>query len=303
MSLVSSIMLAPRRTIGLLHALLALALFGSLLGLVWGRGAALFPAGPERISLGNSRSALFVGQNREAPVVIFLHAATGSAQEAFRSSGFAEAAQRAGLNIAFGDSRDGVWRFTGLNGAVDRSDDAYVIELRSALFRRGYGFGGFYLVGQSNGGMIALQVACAHPGDFEGVAIVASGMPSMVGENCRWLPARVVVVSGEADPVIPIGGGVGTVPGIGSFWSLDRLGAFLRQQRGCARYEIPGAVADLAASVLPIRAADCRKDGETQLFRVVNRGHDGLLRAVPPELILRAFRGEGGNPALVLLGQ
>ncbi|TRL37590.1 hypothetical protein FM996_02180 [Methylosinus sporium] len=300
MSLVSSILLAPRRTIGLLHALLALALFGSLLGLVWGRGAALFPAGPERISLGNSRSALFVGQNREAPVVIFLHAATGSAQEAFRSSGFAEAAQRGGLNIAFGDSRDGVWRFTGLNGAVDRSDDAYVLDLRSALFRRGYGFGGFYLVGQSNGGMIALQVACAHPGDFEGVAIVASGMPAMVGENCRWLPARAVVVAGEADPVIPIGGGVGTVPGIGSFWSLDRLGAFLRQQRGCVRFEI-GPDTGVATTVMPIRAVDCRRSAAVHLFRVVDGGHDGLLRAVPPETVLRAVRGDGS--ALVLSGR
>lgn len=44
--------------------------------------------------------------------------------------------------------------------------------------------------------------------------------------------------------------------------------------------------------MLPIRAADCRKGGETQLFRVVNGGHEGLFRTVPPELILRAVTGE-----------
>lgn len=60
-------------------------------------------------------------------------------------------------------------------------------------------------------------------------------MPSMVGENCRWLPARAVVVAGEADPVVPIARGVGTMPAIGSFWSLERLGAFLREQRACTR--------------------------------------------------------------------
>jgi polyhydroxybutyrate depolymerase len=275
-------------------ALLALA---AVLAGGWGFDPS---AGPERINLADGRSALFAGTDREAPVVIFLHAATGSAARAFRTSGFAPAAARLGLNIAFGDSRDGFWRFDGLNGASDRSDDAYVLGLRDALLARGYGWHGVYLAGVSNGGMIALQVACAHPGRFDGVAVISAGMPAAVGDTCRTMPPRAVVVAGEADPVVPIAGGVSVMPAIGSFWSLERLGAFLLGQGGCARFEI-GRDTGVATTVMPIRAVDCRRSAAVHLFRVVDGGHDGLLRAVPPETILRAVRGEG--PGLVLSGR
>lgn len=47
--------------------------------------------------------------------------------------------------------------------------------------------------------------------------------------------------------------------------------------------------------------AKWRKGGKTQLFRVVNGGHGGLLSALPPALVVRTLTGRGEGIALAQL--
>lgn len=244
---------------------------------------------PEKIDLTDGRTALFIGRNADAPLLIFIHAALGSGSGSLKSSGFAQATRFEGLNVAFGDSRDGIWRFDGLNGRTDHSDEDYIMELCEALRRRGYGSHGIFLVGVSNGGMLALQVACNHANSFDGVAVIATGMPTAVGDHCEHFPARAVVVVGEADPVIPISGGKGREPRIGAMWSLDRLTDLLLRRSGCERYEISSETENIAPSVLPLRAVGCEGGGKIELYRVVNGAHDTLFGFVSPSSIVRSL--------------
>lgn len=237
----------------------------------------LFPTAPEELRLSNDRTALFLPHRRDVPLLIFLHSGGGRARTALVESGFAAAARRAGVSLAFGESVDGLWRYEGLRGVAaprdPRLDEAYLLELRAALTARGYGTAGVFLVGYSNGGMVALQAACRHPEEFQGVALISSAMPAAVGESCPSLPARVVAVNGEADPVMPVAGGEGVNGQIGPLWSLERLGDALMRRRDCAGFE--SAPLDSAPQVVLAHAIGCERAGVTELYRVVAGGHEG----------------------------
>jgi polyhydroxybutyrate depolymerase len=301
---------AGRRRVG---AICLLAILVSALVLVTeslsSETAALFLPAPEELRMSHGRSALFLPRPDSSRALIFLHSGGGSARSALEGSGFVAAAQRAGFSLAFGESRDGLWRYDGLRGVeapVDetRLDEAYLLELRETLLARGYGSEGVFLAGYSNGGMAALQAACGHPGLFQGVALISSAMPEAVGASCEALPARVIAVNGDADPVVPIRGGEGVNPQIGPVWGLDRLGDALLRRRGCVGFDrLRIDETSLAApAVLRLRAAACERPGVTDLYRVAGGGHDGYgdenwkLRVFgaggaffAPELILRAF--------------
>ena len=200
----------PRPFPASLGALLVFALFGGFLEPALGKSRPPAPPSPEQMQLSNGRTAIFLAQRTPAPLLIFLHSGGGNASLSLATSGFATAARRAGVSVVFGDSRDGIWRYNGLMGTDERSDEEYVLELREALVARGYGSKGVFVAGYSNGGMIALQTVCDHPTLFEGVAMISSAVPAAVGENCGAFPSRFVLVNGTEDPIMPIKGGVGT---------------------------------------------------------------------------------------------
>ena len=259
---------------------------------------------PENLQLSNGRAAVLVANRVRGPVLIFLHSGGGNAALSLATSGFATAARKAGFSVVFGNSRDGLWRYNGLNGTDDRSDEEYVLELREALVARGYGSRGIFVAGFSNGGMIGLQTVCDHPTLFEGIALISSAMPEAVGESCRSFPSRIVVVNGTEDPVMPTKGGVGANLQLGSLWSPIHLGDALLHRRQCARLvsiPIDERTRDGRPVVL-FRATKCKLPGRTDIYMVVGGGHDpygdenakvkrssGARVFLAPELIVGAF--------------
>jgi len=287
-----------------LCAFLVLAFLGCFLDSALGESKPTPPRQPEVLQLSNGRTAIFLAQKKSTPLLIFLHSGGGSASVSLASSGFATAARRAGVSLVFGDSRDGVWRYNGLDGADDASDEEYILELRAALVARGYGSKGVFIAGFSNGAMIGWQTACRHPTLFQGVAMISSAMPAAVGEDCAALPSRVVAVIGSEDRVMPIEGGVGAVPQIGPLWSPTRLADELSHHRQCARFAIvPIRERSRGGrAVVLFRAAKCKLPGRTDLYLVQGGGHDGYgeegwkepprgqrREFLAPELIVSAF--------------
>ena len=294
----------PRPFPASLGALLVFALFGGFLEPALGKSRPPAPPSPEQMQLSNGRTAIFLAQRTPAPLLIFLHSGGGNASLSLATSGFATAARRAGVSLVFGDSRDGIWRYNGLMGTDERSDEEYVLELREALVARGYGSKGVFVAGYSNGGMIALQTVCDHPTLFEGVAMISSAVPAAVGENCRAFPSRFVLVNGTEDPIMPIKGGVGTNAALGPLWSPARLGDVLLHRRQCTRLaSISIHEKSLGGqSVELFRAANCKLPGITALYLVAGGKHDaygdenwkerssaGVFLA--PEMIVKAFSG------------
>jgi polyhydroxybutyrate depolymerase len=65
-----------------------------------------------------------------------------------------------------------------------------------------------YAMGMSNGGMMALRLACEAADVFAGVAAVAATMPVATAAGCRPVrPVAVMLVNGTHDPLIPDDGG------------------------------------------------------------------------------------------------
>jgi hypothetical protein len=107
-------------------------------------------------------------------------------------------------------------------------------------------------------------------------------------------------VNGDADPIIPIGGGSGINPDIGPIWGQDRLGEALARQRGCVRDAAPLEIfGPVTPSVVLRRAAGCDRPGQTDLYRITGGRHDGY----GGESWKRRLFGYGGTffaPELVL---
>ena len=296
----------PRLSPASLGAFLVFALFGVFLAPALGERNPPAPPSLEQMQLSNGRRAIFLAQKMPGRLLIFLHSGGGNASLSLANSGFATAARRAGVSLVFGDSRDGMWRYNGLMGTDERSDEEYVLELREVLVSRGYGTRGVFVAGYSNGGMIALQTACDHPTLFEGVAMISSAAPAAVGENCGAFPSRLVLVNGTEDPIMPIKGGVGANAALGPLWSPARLGDALLHRRQCARLaSISIHEKSLRGqSVELFRAADCKLPGTTALYLVAGGKHDGYGDEnwkerssgpagvfLAPEMIIKAFSG------------
>lgn len=277
----------------------ALAIFCILLPPTW----RLCRSEPDlqTVTLASGRTAV-IAHRTAGPTLLVLDGAGQSAAGFAVNSGFAVAAKRFGIFPAFGESRDGVWRFRDLNHTDDRSDEEYVVELRNRLVADGAAADAIYLAGYSNGGTLAFQVACSHPDLFAGLAVVSSAMPTIVGETCAHLPPKVIVVLGAADPVFPING-VTAVPW-GRTWSFDRLSDFLKKDRNCqSRTERPlvSPWSAKAKNVAVIEMTACEQPGFGTLYKVEGGDHDfynesywrrmirphGLFLA--PEIIAEAF--------------
>lgn len=66
-----------------------------------------------------------------------------------------------------------------------------------------------FVVGHSNGGMMAYRMACDRSGVVTGIGVVAGTM-NYSHNKCRpQRPVTVVSIHGEADQNVPIGGGIG----------------------------------------------------------------------------------------------
>lgn len=77
-----------------------------------------------------------------------------------------------------------------------------------------------YLAGFSNGGMLAQRLACEHAERFAAVAAVSSGLA--FPECAPSQPVPMLLVNGDADWVVPIGGsaltGVASLADSAAFW-------------------------------------------------------------------------------------
>src|SRR5215212_4775168 len=155
---------------------------------------------PERLGLGTDRDGFFYAppQPKNAPVLLYLHGATGSGERAIpRLVGFAD---RTGTIVAAPDSRDRTW------GVVLDDEDADVQFIDRALNKifascavdaRRIAIGGF-----SDGASAALSWGLLNGDLFCGVAAFSPGFIRLSSAP-RGLP-RVFISHGTDDPILPI---------------------------------------------------------------------------------------------------
>jgi polyhydroxybutyrate depolymerase len=189
---------------GMLRPLLAAALLGFAAMLA----AAASAMADSVLSGGIERAYEIFRPNSTAgprPTVMLLHGGASTAAEMRRYTGFDVVAESAGIVAVYPQGIGNDWN--------DPSDGPFLIDLADHLIASGIADRRrIYVAGLSNGGIMALQMACSHADRIAGIAVVAASLP--VGYDCR--PARslpVIFINGTSDSHVPYEGDpASTVP-------------------------------------------------------------------------------------------
>jgi polyhydroxybutyrate depolymerase len=167
-----------------------------------------------------------------APLVVMMHGAYGSAEQAETSYGWDPLADSAKFVVAYPDGVDGVWNGHGCCGraAKENIDDvgfitAMIGQITAAL---PIDKSRVYATGFSNGGIMSYVLAC-NTGMF---AAIGPDAATQMDPCTAPHPTSVIHIHGTDDPTVPYNGGPGwsTVNGpsaadLNAFWrNVDRCG-------------------------------------------------------------------------------
>lgn len=177
------------------------------------------------------------------PLVIGMHGGWGTGAGFGQQSGLTELAARAGYVLALPDGRWRSWNAGSCCGRAAKQgfdDVGFIRKLAGQLGKLScVDANHVYGTGFSNGAMLAHRVACDAPDVFDAIAPVAG--PRMTESCAADTPISALLIRGEADPRIPLAGGVYD----GSFRaSLKAMTDSLAQRNGCTASEThsrPGA--------------------------------------------------------------
>lgn len=147
-----------------------------------------------------------------APLVIVLHGFSGTGAAMRRKTSFDAIAKQHGLVAAYPDGPKRRWD----DRSPASADVASLTTLITTLTAQGIADPTrIYLAGHSNGGGMALRMACARADLVRAIAVVAMNAPSNL--HCDTpQPMPAVFIHGTDDPIVPPEGLApnGRVPGI-----------------------------------------------------------------------------------------
>lgn len=140
-----------------------------------------------------------------APLIIVLHGFTATAKSMQRKTRFDALARRDGAIVAYPSGRLTRWN----DGAITRDgvdDVAYISALIAALVGDGRADPRrVFIAGHSNGGGMALRIACDRPDLIAGISVVSMNAARMM--PCAGaIPLPAFFMHGMRDPVVPAEG-------------------------------------------------------------------------------------------------
>lgn len=216
-----------------------LAIFLLLAG-CGGAGAETFRDRDHRITDGRASAG------QRAPLIVALHPFLGTPRSMSRTTGFDALARQNGLVVVYPEGKRRRWN----DGRSPRNrvdDVGYLSDLIAKLIADGSaGPKRVFVAGFSNGGGMAMRLACDRPDLVRGIAVIATKLPSAY--PCRGGPAvPAIFFHGTADPIAPHGGRPAGSR-LGATLSADETLAVWSARNGCRGAE-------------PSRKVDRRDDG------------------------------------------
>ncbi|TCU66692.1 poly(3-hydroxybutyrate) depolymerase [Bradyrhizobium sp. R2.2-H] len=219
---------------------------------------------------------------RPAPLVIVLHGKTQRGADMITRTAWPQVAKREGLAVVFPDGLNNAWADArtkagpALRGPPAGTDDvAFIAKLVEKLVADGTADARrVFVAGISNGGAMAMTMACARADLFAAAASVIMNLTDEAAVTCHpSRPLPMLLMNGTADLLVPYGGGHGTSYfAADGFWSTDETLAFWRRLNGCE-------TDDAETTDLPDRApAD--HSTVTRISSRCPRGHDVVLYRV-----------------------
>lgn len=219
---------------------------------------------------------------KPAPLVIVLHGKTQRGADMITRTAWPQVAKRQGFAVAFPDGLNHAWADArtkagpALRGPPPDTDDvAFIAKLVEKQVANGTADPKrVYVAGISNGGAMAMTLACARADLFAAAASVIMNLTDEAAVTCHpSRPLPMLLMNGTADPLVPYEGGRGSSYfAVDGFWSTEDTLAFWRKLNGCE-------IDDAEVTDLPDRA---RADQST-VTRIASRcprGHDVVLYRV-----------------------
>ncbi|MFC5057513.1 alpha/beta hydrolase family esterase [Saccharothrix xinjiangensis] len=144
------------------------------------------------------------------PLALVLHGKGGSAEEMEQHSGLNTAADASGVVLAYLEGVEEGWSASPEPTEL-RPDPAADVDFARAVVDELTGTAHVdpdhvYVVGLSEGGIMALRLAAEHPDWFAGAASVAGQLPGPPSAVRPTGPVPVLSIYGDADPLRPIDG-------------------------------------------------------------------------------------------------
>lgn len=140
------------------------------------------------------------------PLILALHGGGGTGRHLQRTSPIDAAAAAAGLTVVYPDAPDRIWndgRWTAQARPelAQRDDAGHLMRLAQHLLR-GAGDRRLFVIGHSNGGGMALRLACTAPDRIAGIAIVATKL--LRDAPCDHVaPVPAILFHGTRDRLAP----------------------------------------------------------------------------------------------------
>jgi polyhydroxybutyrate depolymerase len=174
---------------------------------------------------------------RPAPLVILLHGYAEKPSDLVAKSGIETEARRDGFVVALPDDMDGWNAATCCGSAVTRgnNDVTFISGLIADMSRRGViDPTRVYVVGFSNGGMLAYRIGCEMADRIAGVAVVDAAMTAPCPAH---KPVDLLVIHQTGDTVVPYEGAATALTSLGDtapFVRVDVSVSRWRDAEGCS---------------------------------------------------------------------
>jgi polyhydroxybutyrate depolymerase len=215
-----------------------------------------------------------------APLVVALHGRLGTPVGMEQMTGLTALAKREGFTVVFPAGVDRSWhdaRDIGPAAARGVDDVAFLSALIDEFIARGSDPRRVFVLGMSNGGFMALTLACRAAEKVTAVASVTGGVSVPLAEDCAMVkPVSAAFFLGTDDRLVPFQGGR-VANGHGETLSADASARFWAGKIGCQREPVcerlPDAAPDDGTRVELRRWFGCKAGAHVELYVIEGGGH------------------------------
>ncbi|PHR54734.1 MAG: hypothetical protein COA47_15155 [Robiginitomaculum sp.] len=224
-------------------------------------------------------------KGQTAPLLFVLHGGGGSSKATRRTFSFDQLARRKGFRVIYPDGLERHWNDGRDAGSVKlfkgtKPDDVgFLTALAQQMIDNGQADPHqIYVIGVSNGGMMTQRLLCEASQTFAGGVAIIAGLPTTMNHCQPTRPGPVLLINGDADPIIPwAGGGVGLRRNRGDV--LSAMDSFAHWQRvnqcqgPVTRFPMFNRDRNDGTRPLRHRASDCQSGHAVELIQIKGGGH------------------------------